>query len=76
MRDSALPGAHQYDNKIPQANDVVYSVSAAHAAVPDLGGKWVAIGHSQGGSAVWGVAELRLRLTIRVTPARYRSPVT
>ncbi len=56
------PGAHQYDNKISQANDVVYSVSAAHAAVPDLGGKWVAIGHSQGGSAVWGVAELEATL--------------
>lgn len=52
------PGQHQYDNKIPQANDVIFSVPAAHAAVPDLGKKWVAIGHSQGGVAVWGVAEL------------------
>ena len=52
------PGPHQYDNKIPQANDVVYSVPAAHAAVTTLGDKWVAIGHSQGGVAVWGVAEL------------------
>jgi alpha-beta hydrolase superfamily lysophospholipase len=51
------PGPHQYDDKIPQANDVVYSIPAAHAAVPDLGRKWVAIGHSQGGVAVWGVAE-------------------
>jgi hypothetical protein len=56
------PGAHQYDNKIPQANDVVYSIPAAHAAVADLGRKWVAIGHSQGGIAVWGVAELEARL--------------
>ncbi len=56
------PGPHQYDNKIPQANDVVYSVPAAHAAVPDLGRMWVAIGHSQGGIAVWGVAELEARL--------------
>jgi pimeloyl-ACP methyl ester carboxylesterase len=54
------PGAHQYDNKIPQANDVVYSVAAAHAAVPSLGPRWVAIGHSQGGIAAWGVAELEL----------------
>jgi pimeloyl-ACP methyl ester carboxylesterase len=52
------PGPHQYDNKIPQANDVVYSVPAAHAAVAELGARWVVIGHSQGGVAVWGVAEL------------------
>jgi hypothetical protein len=51
------PGPHQYDDKIPQANDVVYSIPAARAAVPGLGRKWVAIGHSQGGVAVWGVAE-------------------
>ncbi len=57
------PGPHQYDNKIPQANDVVYSIQAAHAAVTGLGQKWVAIGHSQGGVAVWGVAELELRLS-------------
>jgi alpha-beta hydrolase superfamily lysophospholipase len=54
------PGPLQYDNKIPQANDVVYSIPAARAAVPDLGRKWVAIGHSQGGVAVWGVAELEV----------------
>ncbi|MFI4890677.1 MAG: lipase family protein [Steroidobacterales bacterium] len=54
------PGPHQYDNKIPQANDVVYSIPAARAAVPDLGSKWVTIGHSQGGVAVWGVAELEV----------------
>ena len=54
------PGPHQYDDKIPQANDVVYAVPAAHAAVRELGPKWVAIGHSQGGVAVWGVAELEV----------------
>jgi pimeloyl-ACP methyl ester carboxylesterase len=54
------PGPHQYDNKIPQANDVVYSIPAAHAAVPALGNRWVAIGHSQGGIAAWGVAELEV----------------
>ncbi len=52
------PGPHQYDDKIPQANDVLYSIPAARAAVPDLGRRWVAIGHSEGGVAVWGVAEL------------------
>jgi pimeloyl-ACP methyl ester carboxylesterase len=38
------------------------SIPAAHAAVAELGRKWVAIGHSQGGIAVWGVAELEARL--------------
>src|ERR1700733_4867673 len=55
------PGPHQYDNKVPQANDVAFSAPAAQAAVPHLGNRWVAIGHSQGGVAVWGVAELELR---------------
>lgn len=57
------PGAHEYDNKIAQANDVVYGIPAAHAAVPALGSRWVVIGHSQGGSAVWGVAELEAALS-------------
>jgi len=51
------PGRHAYLNKIPQASDVIYSVPAARQAVRQLGKKWVAIGHSQGGIAVWGVAE-------------------
>ena len=40
------------------ATDVVYSVPAARAAVPQLDSRWVAIGIGQGGSAVVGVAEL------------------
>ena len=52
------PGPHEYDNRIAQANDVVYAIPAARSAVPALGSRWVAIGHSQGGVAVWGVAEL------------------
>ena len=56
------PGPHEYDNKIAQANDVLYSLPAAHAAVTSLGPRWVTIGHSQGGSAVWGVAELEATL--------------
>jgi hypothetical protein len=56
------PGPHEYDNKIAQANDVVYSVPAARTAVRSLGARWVAIGHSQGGVAVWGVAELEATL--------------
>jgi pimeloyl-ACP methyl ester carboxylesterase len=50
-------GPHQYVNKVAQAHDVIYSIPAARAAVPGLGSKWVADGHSQGGLAAWGVAE-------------------
>lgn len=39
------------------ALDVIYSVSAARAALPQLGTKWVAAGYSQGGLAAVGVAE-------------------
>jgi pimeloyl-ACP methyl ester carboxylesterase len=52
------PGPHQYLNKVAQANDVIYSVPAAHQAVAGLDARWVAVGHSQGGFAVWGVDEL------------------
>jgi len=51
------PGPHQYVNKTAQARDVVYAIPAARAAVPSLGAKWVADGHSQGGLAAFGVAE-------------------
>jgi hypothetical protein len=39
------------------ALDVIYSVPAARAALPQLGAKWVAAGYSQGGLAAVGVAE-------------------
>ena len=39
------------------ALDVIYSVPAARAAVPQLGTRWVAMGYSAGGLAVVGVAE-------------------
>ena len=51
-------GPHQYVNKVAQGRDVIFSVPAARAAVPSLGSRWVAVGHSQGGLAAWGVAEL------------------
>jgi pimeloyl-ACP methyl ester carboxylesterase len=51
-------GPHQYANKKAQGHDVVYSIPAARAAVSTLGQSWVAVGHSQGGLAAWGVAEL------------------
>jgi pimeloyl-ACP methyl ester carboxylesterase len=50
-------GAHEYATKVAQAYDVIYSVPAARAAVPSLGRRWVADGHSQGGAATWAVAE-------------------
>lgn len=40
------------------AMDVIYSIPAARAAVPQLGARWVAMGESQGGLAAVGVAEL------------------
>ncbi len=55
-------GPHQYVNKLAQARDVIYSIPAARSAVPSLARKWTAIGHSQGGIAMWGVAELQATL--------------
>jgi pimeloyl-ACP methyl ester carboxylesterase len=52
------PSPHQYVDKIAQAHDVIFAVPAARAAVPALGRKWVVDGHSQGGLAAWGTAEL------------------
>ena len=51
------PGTHPWVNKTAQAHDVIYSLPAARKAVPALGRRWVADGHSQGGLAAWGVAE-------------------
>jgi pimeloyl-ACP methyl ester carboxylesterase len=50
-------GPHQYLHKVAQANDVIYSVPAARAAVSSLSHQWVIAGHSQGGQTAWGVAE-------------------
>ena len=43
--------AHQYLVGASQANDVINGLAAARAAVPDLGPKWVAVGHSQSARA-------------------------
>ena len=56
------PGPHLWVNKEAQAWDVIYSVSAAQKAVKELSRQWVADGHSQGGLATWGVAELESTL--------------
>lgn len=55
-------GPHQYMSLAAQAHDVINSIPAAHAAVPGLGSKWVAVGHSQGGAAVLKVSELEHEL--------------
>jgi pimeloyl-ACP methyl ester carboxylesterase len=50
-------GQHEYLWKEANANDTVFAASAARSAEPHLAASWVAIGHSQGGQTVWGVAE-------------------
>jgi hypothetical protein len=41
------------------ANDVLYAVKAAHAAVPQLGNRWIALGDSEGASAVIVLDEMQ-----------------
>ena len=48
---------HEYLTPPSQAKDVICSVQAAQQAFPELSRQWVAIGHSQGGGAVWNIAE-------------------
>ena len=43
------------------ATDVIDSIPAAHAAVPQLGPKWVAMGSSLGANVAIGVAEMEAR---------------
>jgi acetyl esterase/lipase len=50
---------HQYLLAPAQANDVLNAVPAARKAFPQLGARWVAVGHSQGATAVLFVAELQ-----------------
>ncbi|AXA54274.1 alpha/beta hydrolase [Pseudomonas thivervalensis] len=58
----ATEGGHGYMNKIVNATDVINAVPAAQKAVTGVTRRWVAIGHSQGGQAVWGVAEQQASL--------------
>jgi alpha-beta hydrolase superfamily lysophospholipase len=55
-------GRHAYLDMSSNATDVVNSIPAAHAAVPDLSQKWLVIGHSQGGLSSLGVAEVEGRI--------------
>jgi hypothetical protein len=50
-------GPHQYLNPAAQAHDVIDAIPAARAALPELGSRWVADGHSEGGRAAWAVGE-------------------
>lgn len=51
-------GKHAYVDMLSNGTDVINSVPAAHAAVANLSSKWIAVGHSQGGLASLGVAQL------------------
>lgn len=51
-----------YMDRISNGWDVIHSVTAAGKAVPELGHKWVAVGHSTGAHALRGVAELQAEL--------------
>ena len=53
---------HQYLAAPAQANDVLYAVPAARQAARQLGSRWVAVGHSEGGLAVLKLAEVQARL--------------
>lgn len=51
-------GRHAYLDMLSNGTDVINSVPAARAAVPDLSEKWLVVGHSQGGLSSLGVAQL------------------
>src|ERR1700719_1892264 len=51
-------GRHAYVDMLSNGADVIYSVPAARAAVANLSTKWVVVGHSQGGLASLGAAQL------------------
>ena len=55
-------GRHAYIDMLSNGTDVVYSVPAAQAAVPNLSKKWLVIGHSQGGLASLGAAQLEAKI--------------
>lgn len=51
-----------YMDRIGNAWDVINSVKAAQKAVPSLGDKWVALGHSSGAHTMGGVAQIEADL--------------
>ena len=48
---------HEYLAAPAAANDALYALEAARQAFPELGERFVTVGHSQGGGAVWKIAE-------------------
>jgi len=54
-------GGTDYLTKTSNALDTVNAVPPARRAVQQLTRKWIAIGHSQGGLAVWDVAEVEAK---------------
>ncbi|MGW2615578.1 alpha/beta hydrolase family protein [Streptomyces sp. NPDC001500] len=53
-----IPGQlHSYFQIAPERNAVVDSVTAARHIAPELGRRWFAMGHSQGGQAALGAGE-------------------
>jgi pimeloyl-ACP methyl ester carboxylesterase len=52
---------HKYVSHAAHANDIIYAVKAARKRFPGRVSKeWVALGHSQGGGAVWKLSEHKL----------------
>lgn len=52
---------HQYSASPAQANDLYYSIAAARQVFGQaLTEEWASVGHSQGGGAVWALAESSL----------------
>ncbi|KAK2616348.1 hypothetical protein QQS21_000782 [Conoideocrella luteorostrata] len=49
--------AHKYCSFPAQAKDTFYSVAAARKAFSIFSEEWMAVGHSEGGGAVWKLAE-------------------
>lgn len=54
---SGQPIGHEYLASSSHAHDIFYSVQAAQTSFPKLSKHLVIIGHSQGGSATWAVAQ-------------------
>src|SRR6202030_1082588 len=53
---------HAYLDMLSNGGDVINSVPAAHAAVPNLSKRWLVVGHSQGGLSSLGVAQLEAEI--------------
>ena len=53
---------HAFSDMQSDASDLIYSIPAARAAVPQLGSHWVAIGAGDGSRAVIAVSELESQM--------------